>query len=252
MYKRAVNEIGSEFWEPEKQGDVKYLLTGRTALEFIIRDILAEHKIKSVLMPSYCCHTMIMPFVLHGIEVRFYDVYYDCELKVELPEFRDNEIFYFIRYFGFDTWKGIDTKAIRKNYQVIIEDQTHSWMGRYESIGDYTFVSYKKWIGISGLSRATKRCGKFIATSLVYNESFNSIREKAFYLKKQYIETGIGNKTQFLDLFEEAEELIETDYCGYGPSMKALEQLFELDTISMRAIRRQNAEYLMEELFQFK
>ncbi len=37
-------EIGSEFWDvPSQEGDRKFLLSGRTALEYILRDILSGH-----------------------------------------------------------------------------------------------------------------------------------------------------------------------------------------------------------------
>ena len=72
-------EIGSEFWEAADTGKKKYLISGRAALEYIIRDILEEHSVDSVLMPSYCCYTMLEPFVRHGIKIRFYDIFYDEE-----------------------------------------------------------------------------------------------------------------------------------------------------------------------------
>ena len=98
-------EMGSEFWEASDTGKKKYLLSGRTALEYIIRDILEEHYVTSVLMPSYCCHTMVEPFVRHGIKVRFYDIYFDRSrgLCADLPEGReasqDDGIFYYHIFF---------------------------------------------------------------------------------------------------------------------------------------------------------
>ena len=242
MYRRSVREIGSEFWDEDRLGDVKYLMTGRTALEFIIRDLLVEHDIKSVLMPSYCCHTMIMPFVLHGIDVRFYDVFFDHGMKKDIPERKENEVFYRIKYFGFDDLQG-DTQS-----ELDIEDETHSWMSGIKSNADYTFASYKKWTGISGIAIATKKHGKFINVPLDENQVFNELREKAFRLKKEYVITGSGNKSDFLNLFSEAEEMIENDYSGYKPSRESLECLLELDTKSIRAKRRRNAKYLIDEM----
>ena len=246
MYKRVVSEIGSEFWPAQKAGDVRYLLTGRTALEFIIRDILAENDIKSVLMPSYCCHTMIMPFVLHGIDVRFYDVFYDGELCVDLPVPRDKEIFFLIHYFGYEKLEGLEN--IRKNWETIIEDQTHTWLTNKKSEADYTFASYKKWFEVSGIAKATKRSGRFIDIPLSEYHAFNDLREKAFALKKQYIENGKGEKNEFLNLFNQAEELIETDYCSYRPSADAVEQMLLLDIEELAATRRRNAAILIDGL----
>ena len=85
-----MKEIGSEFWTvPGKYGDIAYLLAGRTALEYIIREILARTNICSVLLPSYCCHTMIEPFVRHNIHVRFYDVFFDDDKVAEVYKKHD-------------------------------------------------------------------------------------------------------------------------------------------------------------------
>lgn len=246
MYKRVVSEIGSEFWPVQRTGDVRYFLTGRTALEIIIRDILAEHDIKSVLMPSYCCHTMIMPFVLHDIKVRFYDVYYDDGLCAELPDPSDNEILFIIHYFGYEKLAGLDN--IRNNWRIIIEDQTHSWLTIKKSEADYSFISYKKWFEVSGIAKAIKRSGRFIDVPLFEHNVFNDFRERAFLLKKQYIESGKGEKKTFLDLFNRAEELIETDYCNYRPSVNSFEQMLKLDKEQLIDTRRRNAAMLIDGL----
>ena len=59
-------EIGSEFWKYNKKyisENEELFLSGRTALDAIIKDILSEYRIESALLPSYCCHTMIEPFI---------------------------------------------------------------------------------------------------------------------------------------------------------------------------------------------
>ena len=60
--KEDMREIGSEFWKPLKQhvrDSESFYLSGRTALDVIIRDAIKSYGITSVLMPSYCCHTIM-------------------------------------------------------------------------------------------------------------------------------------------------------------------------------------------------
>ena len=83
------NVMGGDFWDyssfKSNRGnslewlfshgsDRRFLASGRTALDHIIKDILIQKRIRSVYMPSYCCHTMIMPFIDNNINVIFYEI----------------------------------------------------------------------------------------------------------------------------------------------------------------------------------
>ncbi len=251
-----MNEIGSEFWNTEPlSGDTKYLLCGRTALDFIIKDILKTKKANSVMLPSYCCHTMIEPFIANGIKVRFYDVCFDTQkgLYADIPKSEENEIFYYMTYFGFSYLGGIELAKIRKNYSVIIDDRTHSWLSdERNSDCDYYFVSYRKWSGFSGMAKAVKTSGVFGEIPKGTNEKYISMRKKAFELKKQYMEMKTNDKSEFLDLFGKAEELLETDYAGYSTSDECFRELAEFDTEKVKVIRRNNARTLIEGLKNIK
>lgn len=244
-------EIGSEFWnvDPIAENQV-YLLSGRTALEYIIRDILKEQKIESALLPSYCCHTMIEPFCRHQIQVRFYDVFMaDGVLTAELPEPQENEIFYYMTYFGYSDIGGMNLKKLRQQYSIIIEDRTHSWLtGDSVCDFDYSYTSFRKWTGFSGLSVAEKKNGSFSISPGPIHEKYCAMRENAAALKKAYIEKGIGDKQVFLSLFNEAEELLETDYVGYAPTNCSLISFLTLDRKRIVEKRRRNAVILMKGL----
>ncbi len=247
-----VKEIGSEFWS---DGPVKcnqaYLLSGRTALEFIICDIQKQYSVRSVLLPSYCCHTMIEPFVRHGLAVRFYDVYMDERfgLSVDIPEICEQEIFYYMTYFGFVQLHGLNFEQIQKKAAVMIEDCTHSWLSRNTCFeADYRYASFRKWTGLDGIALASKQRGVFSNLPQAYNFSYSMMRKQAAAMKRAYIESGIGEKKRFLELFEEAEELLERDYVGYGASAETIASFFQLDTVSISERRRANAEVLINGL----
>ena len=81
-----MREIGSEFWlkdiptqhiEDLPQwlnvgDDRQFLLSGRTAIDFVLEDISQD--ISCVYMPSYCCESILQPFVDKEIHIEFYDV----------------------------------------------------------------------------------------------------------------------------------------------------------------------------------
>jgi len=245
-------EIGSEFWntEPKRENSI-FLLSGRTALDWIIRDILKEHTIHSALLPSYCCHTMIEPFYRHGIQVRFYDVFCDGKgwVSVDVPEVQKNEIFYFLTYFGFEKISGIQFDEIKSQAEVIIEDCTHSWLTRNQlECSGYSYASYRKWTGFSGIAVATKSNGVFSELPNVRNDKYCNMRRDAFIMKRKFIETGNGDKKKFLSLLSEAEELLEEDYVGYLAEDRAVVELTNFDVQKTKDIRRENASILLQGL----
>ena len=85
-------EIGSEFPSvtldtgsgivfPPRIIDSVFTFSGRTAIETVLNN---EPSIKHVLLPSYCCNSMIEPFRNANLKVSFYPVYYDGKLKINL------------------------------------------------------------------------------------------------------------------------------------------------------------------------
>ena len=247
-----LKEIGSEFWnDGPVRRDRAYLLSGRTALEYIIRDILKHHNVKSALLPSYCCHTMIEPFFRHGISVRFYDVYFDemNGLSVEIPQAQENEIFYHMTYFGFHQLMGADINKINKDFTVVIEDRTHSWLSGDSGFhADYSYVSYRKWTGFDAIALANKETGAFSDFPEAINVEYSNLRKQASSMKRTFMDSGIGEKQEFLDLFEKAEELLETDYVGYKPSADTMAAFLQLDTTYIARNRQRNARILIDGL----
>lgn len=247
-------EIGSDFCSAEcRKNDKKYFISGRTALDYVIKDIRKSNRVHSALLPSYCCHTMIEPFIKNGISVRFYDVFPDQEsgIRISIPELRE-EIFYDMGYFGYKDLKGYDRQYIRKNWRIIIEDKTHSWLSSDRfAVSDYRYISYRKWTGVDGgVALAEKRNGKFqIECQNKTNEEYYKLITSAVIMKEQYFAGIINQKDRYLSLFHQAEELLEKDYVGYRPSLDSLEKLLNLDIEFIKKKRKQNAEILIDGLW---
>ncbi len=238
-----MSEIGSDFYNADKT-NTEFFLSGRTAEEFIIRDMMETHVIKSVLFPSLCCYTMIEPFIRHSIPVRFYDVIYNGKLRALLPKKRDCEALFYLDYFGYDRILGLETVD---DWDITIEDCTHSWLYRTRSDADYSFVSYRKWTGLTAIAKAEKKNGKFLVKpDDIQNTFYVDYRKKAMDLKRKFLEQDVGYKEEYLRLFQQAEKLLEQDYIGYRPSYESLMQLLSLDVDTLKKKRRENAKVLYE------
>ena len=255
---KIMKEIGSEFWSTDSRRDEKlFFLSGRTALEFIIRDIKASRDVESVALPSWCCHTMIAPFFRHGIQIRFYQVFFDSQrgLCAEKPKPEKNEIFYYMTYFGHCSINGLSLAEVVREWNCVISDETHSWLSTefmFNSeniVPNYRFVSCRKWTGVYGISIAIKSGEKFsICPEYRQNETYLAMRKNAARLKMNYINGYICDKQEYLDKFSAAEEMLETDYIGYAPSVESIEQLCNFDKNFAMNRRRENAEFLVRRL----
>lgn len=256
MIKGKEMEIGSEFWK--KRGsfwdkNVRFYLSGRTALDVIAKDAIKNYGIKSVLLPSYCCHTMIMPFYQNKIAVRFYDIYVDDSGKLiaDIPLPENKEMLYIMKYFG-DTdiefyGKGKDLLG----WEVTVEDMTHScFCAEYETGADYWFVSYRKWFAVDGIAIAGKKQGFLPDFSSRTFTVYNELRNKAFEMKQNYMEGEMVSKETFLDLFSKAEEILEKDYIGYGAAIESVIELnnFYNEIEKVKMARRKNVVVLQEGL----
>jgi hypothetical protein len=252
-----INEIGSEFWKENKKylnENERLFLSGRTALDAIIKDSKKEHIIKSALLPSYCCHTMIEPFLRNDIKVRFYDVYIsrDGEICVDIPTPWKHEIFYKMNYFGFKNVRQVKTEVNLSLWEVSIEDTTHScFCNRDKAEADYEFASYRKWFALEGFCIAKKSKGVFLdELQLRVHTKFCKIRNEAFCNKFAYMNGKNDEKKAYLDQFKQAEKLLEEDYVGYCPDLNSIVEFFkERDSLDrMKNIRRRNANILAQEL----
>ena len=85
-------EIGSEFWFDFEPKDIAcnsqetLVLSGRTAIDVIIKYILKTRKVRNVYLPAYCCNSMIDPFIRNAIDVKLYDMDFDGKLQYLIDE----------------------------------------------------------------------------------------------------------------------------------------------------------------------
>src|SRR5699024_10303670 len=120
--------------------DNKLFLSGRTAIDFVIKDIQNKTEVNSVYFPSYCCQSMLQPFLDVGIKVVFYDVDFHKGLKLNINENQQCDIFFAMNYFGFSSGR-MDRyiEMFKQRNITVIEDFTHSLLSKvsYNDQSDY-------------------------------------------------------------------------------------------------------------------
>ena len=163
-------ELGSEFWSVSQcetaatlpDTNTQFVLSGRTALELVACDLIAERKIRSVCLPDYCCDSMLFPFQCAGLELQFYDVV-PCTEGVQrlLPENHGCDAVLLLDYFGFSQ---PETEALAKRERTrgtaVILDRVQSLYSESEAEkhADYTVTSWRKWF-FSCAAAAKKHSG---------------------------------------------------------------------------------------------
>ena len=253
-----MREIGSEFWfeddlpQAVSDRDGVYALSGRTAIDLIIQDILKTRKIRNVYMPAWCCDSMLAPFVAHGIDIKFYDISLaesadTAEILCYFCDFREN-IFYVTNYFGYENSLPVETvKKFKEQGATILYDRTHSFLMEkdpYLDLADYSFASIRKWMGVIGgaVVDGMKDCQ-------LKPYPYLECKEKAMQMKKAFIEGDMSiDKQTFLNLYSEFGHHLAEDYQNYEMDDLSYAIYKAEDLSAMRSKRRENAKYLHDNL----
>lgn len=247
-----MREIGSEFWDipvcgtehrifPER---TQWFLSGRDALSAIIRDILRRKKVLTAAIPSWCCDSMIVPFLKEGIRPCFYPVTASKEFTQDISQVMGCDVLLVMDYFGYSN------SPVPKGFQgIIIRDLTHSVFSLNRQFADYSFGSLRKWCGFWSGGFAWAYDGHMTAASTEENQEYISLRKKAMEMKASYLtgkndeNSGECEDKRYLEIFHKAEELLES-YGAAAASRRDVRLAASLDVDFIRTRRRDNAEIL--------
>lgn len=242
------DEIGSEFWieqEPERllaERDGIYALSGRTAIDLILQDILAKRPVGSVYMPAWCCDSMLAPFQSRGVEVMLYDIRLDGSLQYLIDENRTPDIFYVNNYFGYENTVSKEIIAhFREEGSIILYDRTHSMLTDGDDVqADYSFASIRKWMGVT-----TGAVVNGIEFRTLKDYPHTAVKEVAMKEKFRYL-MGDKNvvKQNFLNAFGEFGHRLTEDYRNYEMDALSYTLYKKADLVQMKSQRRANARYL--------
>ena len=249
---RINREVGSEFWDiptAEKKCNIwseqiQWYLCGRSALQAVIKDL--DH-VRSVAIPSWCCHTMVKPFTDEGIRVDFYPVYVENGMFIQ--ELGKNcDALFLMDYFGY----AVSEPDLSSYKGIVIRDVTHSIFSKSYEDADYYFGSLRKWCGVWTGGYAWAKDGhKLIVKEDACGGYYALLREEAMRLKNRYIhgcadEKGIAvTDKKYLEIFSSAEELLEDCGIAFAAGRDA-ELAKHLDVDFIKTCRRTNAGILMD------
>lgn len=247
-------EIGSEFWfeddlpQAVSDRDGFYVLSGRTAIDLIIQDILKTKKNRNVYMPAWCCDSMLAPFLAHGIQINLYDISCDGCLKCHTDSTDYTDIFYVTNYFGYENTLPVETvKKYKERGSIVLYDRTHSFLMEndpYIELADYCFASIRKWMGLIGgaVVNGVKDCQLKPCSYLV-------CKEEAMWMKRAFIKGDSStDKQAFLNLYSEFGHHLTEDYQDYEMDDLSYALYKTEDLSAMRRKRRENARYLHDNL----
>lgn len=251
-----VREIGSEFHRTPMEtgsglsfpGTGALVFSGRTAIETVLKQIPLARK---AILPSYCCESMLEPFLKAGVAVSFYPVEYRDGLQVELRIPGDADILLWCNYFGFRTPMP-DVSAFRARGGVVIEDITHSLLSDVpcSTQADYYVASVRKW--------APVLCGGYCAAAngrlhdvpqALPPEEFLQEKRGAMEQKAAYLERpDESEKARFLARFGESNHWLAENYTALAIDPWSAEWIRKADVQAQREARRRNARVLYEGL----
>jgi hypothetical protein len=249
--------VGGEFyyedrWLTDKltlNTDGMYFLNGGMACLIVISDFLLDHKISSVLLPSYLCPSIVNIFELQGLAFGFYQVKKDFSIDLDdlKNKLSNNQAVYLINYFGFPhtaTTRDFIIELQQKG-KIVVEDNAQAGF-LAPIIGDFAFNSMRKLVPYDG--------GYLISKYNLYpyikkyanrpNNRLPLIREyrKNLY---PYLENGEGSYDNLVRLFALSEHLYAQDLVVLGDEVEK-EQIQRLDWVGIRQIRRQNFMYMAQ------
>lgn len=231
------SEIGSEFWDVPagKQNtlfpqDTKWFLSGRSAL----KTILSQADIRKAALPSWCCDSMIKPFLEAGIEVSFYPVYAENGFVQDLSQI-DADGVLVMDYFGYTG------QADLSGYDgTVIRDVTHSLLSKTYDDARYYFGSLRKWAGFW-----TGGYGWGFDCELPPADSgYVAMRRDAMEEKERYISAVTDDKS-YLGQLTQAEQWLETAD-AMAAAQRDAQLARKLDVELIKSRRRENATRLLE------
>lgn len=235
-------EIGSEFWDvptTNQQNSLfpestQWFLSGRSALQTIIKKLGGT---RSISLPSWCCDSMIKPFIDAGYEVHFYPVYWREGLVQEIN--LDSDVLFLMDYFGHTS----EVPNIGDYKGIVIRDVTHSLFSFSYSDADYYFGSLRKWCGVWTGGYAWTKDGCGLVEGKGDDFGYIPLRERAMNLKNSYIHGwGVTDK-EYLKIFDDAEDALER--VDIAPAhIRDIDLTKKLDVKFIKNRRRANAEVL--------
>ena len=209
------------------------------------------------LLPALSCESMIVPFTINGLDVRFYSLLPELTVDYEnlkriLRDLNKSEVIVlYMNYFGIPQLSEKQLTLLRLIYNNVtfIEDRTHSLFcsSKHSFEPDYIVASIRKWIsmpdgGLLWHRNIEENFNEPNSNRTEYTEK----KILAQWLKSQYHKYGNERiKAEYRAIFSTVSALIDNDPNPAGMSITSQLIMRTIDYQSVIARRRENIETLM-------
>ena len=237
----------------------KFFNTGRSAIEYLLRQISSTKVKNKILLPAFNCSSVIDAVKRANIEYDFYSITDDFQINIEsIKEKLDDKVqfIYIIQYFGgYQSHSSYQfLKELQSRNLIIIEDISHALYTKHQKfigIGDYVLGSIRKWLPIpDGAFLSSVNKIPLVPIDDGYNEySFNYFA--AQLMKKAYLLNESLDKREFLKLNEKAMSSLFSDYTIRSMTDISLKYLNSYDMDYLIEKRIKNYNYLIKNIEKF-
>lgn len=247
-------EKKNEFLEglcPEN-GDLRYLMSGRCAIYYALKDYKYTDKRCVAYVPIYTCETVLAPFHKAGYTLLFYDFDENMNPVFDPAVLDQISIISICGYYGFSTYNREFVAECSRRGICIIEDTTHSI---FSSDGidphcDYVVGSLRKWIGVAAGGFAIKTKGKFLSDPQTPHEKHLAIRKQCLDLKNHLEERSDEELEQIFQqgdaLFWDAEMMLRQIFDSFGSDPESVFLIQHYPVEALKTKRRANYRYLLD------
>ena len=244
-------EIGSHFWLEHtyfrktkndllcfcNSEDSVFTFSGRSAINIALRDAMQTKKIIKAYLPSYCCSSMVQPFIENDISYDFYDVVFNNdEIVYHIDRNIKADIMLIMKYFGTKV-EGYDSfiSTMQKKGCIVIEDITHTLLDEEVNISgaDYCAASLRKWFPVPAGGMVLKKKGKLQNRPSIVSDRF--VRMKI---------EGMRDKFDYLSGNNEAKETYLCKFGLFENSLNMLDARLKIDNLSKNLLESTNLEFI--------
>lgn len=144
-------------------GDMAFAMSGRCAMYYCLKEIVARDSKKVAYVPRYTCETVLAPYIKTGFTLEFYDLSEGLECLFDVDKIDEISVLHICGYYGFCNYDKNFVQACKDKGIVIFEDVTHSLLSTdgFDPLADFWAGSFRKWMGIPCGGFAVKNRGKF-------------------------------------------------------------------------------------------
>ena len=236
-------------------GKCTWLRSGREALHLVALNLNPDNKQPVVLMPAYCCHSMVDPFEKAGWKVVYYrlneDLTTDLDYLVSTLSKENPKAILTMNFYGSAFTK--EAVACVKNNSPeckVIEDFSHctfSLADIFDAQVDYYVTSIRKSVGVCDGSVVISK--KSLDESFIEEgeTEFVCVRKDSQNLKAKYIYTqDVAQKNIFFPELRRQEEELDAFEGVHRLSNTGKEMLKVLNGGMIRYARQQNMKHILD------